>query len=63
MNKKIRKRTKWFMLCNWIEYNNYLITIGSKRRKILADYYSRSNGPNSRSAKYFSYKKWIIRKV
>jgi hypothetical protein len=39
----------WFMLFNWIECNNYSITIGPERRKILADYYSRSNDPNSRS--------------
>lgn len=39
----------WFMLFNWIECNNYSITIGPERRKILASYYSRSNDPNSRS--------------
>ena len=39
----------WFLLFNWIECNNYSITIGPERRKILADYYSRSNDPNSRS--------------
>ena len=39
----------WFMLFNWIECNNYSITIGTERRKILAEYYSRSNDPNSRS--------------
>ena len=38
-----------FMLFNWIECNNYSITIGPERRKILADYYSRSNDPNSRA--------------
>jgi len=37
------------MLFNWIECNNYSITIGTERRKILAEYYSRSNDPNSRS--------------
>jgi hypothetical protein len=37
------------MLFNWIECNNYSITIGPKKRKILAKYYSRSNDPNSRS--------------
>jgi len=40
----------WFILFNWIECNNYSITIGPERRKILAEYYSRSNDPNSRSA-------------
>ena len=39
----------WFMLFNWIECNNYSITIGPERRKILADYYSRSNDPDSRA--------------
>ena len=39
----------WFMLFNWIECNNYSITIGPQKRKILADYYSRSDDPNSRS--------------
>lgn len=39
----------WFMLFNWIECNNYSITIGPKKRKILAKYYSRSSDPNSRS--------------
>jgi len=39
----------WFMLFNWIECNNYTITIGPKKRKILAKYYSRSNDPTSRS--------------
>lgn len=39
----------WFMLFNWIECNNYSITIGPKKRKILAKYYSRSTDPNSRS--------------
>ena len=39
----------WFMLFNWIECNTYSITIGTERRKILAEYYSRSNDPNSRS--------------
>jgi len=37
------------MLFNWIECNNYSITIGLKKRKILAKYYSRSSDPNSRS--------------
>ena len=37
------------MLFNWIECNNYSITIGPERRKILAEYYSRSDDPNSRS--------------
>lgn len=39
----------WFMLFNWIKCNNYSITIGPERRKILADYYSRSNDPDSRA--------------
>ena len=39
----------WFMLFNWIEYNNYSITIGPERRKILANYYSRSDDPDSRA--------------
>ena len=39
----------WFMLFNWIECNNYSITIGPEKRKILAEYYSRSDDPNSRS--------------
>ena len=39
----------WFMLFNWIECNNYSITIGPKRRKILCEYYSKSNDPDSRS--------------
>ena len=39
----------WFLLFNWIECNNYSITLGPERRKILAEYYSRSNDPNSRS--------------
>ena len=39
----------WFMLFNWIECNNYSITIGPERRKILADHYSRSDDPNSRA--------------
>lgn len=39
----------WFMLFNWIECNNYSITIGPEKRKTLARYYSRSNDPNSRS--------------
>jgi hypothetical protein len=39
----------WFMLFNWIECNNYSITIGPEKRKILAKYYSRSSDPNSRS--------------
>tara|TARA_B110000046_G_scaffold62583_1_gene70120 strand:- start:2523 stop:3350 length:828 start_codon:yes stop_codon:yes gene_type:complete len=39
----------WFMLFNWIECNNYSITIGPPKRKILAKYYSRSSDPNSRS--------------
>lgn len=37
------------MLFNWIECNNYSITIGPKRRKILCEYYSKSNDPGSRS--------------
>lgn len=37
------------MLFNWIECNNYSITIGPQRRKTLAEYYSRSDDPNSRS--------------
>ena len=39
----------WFMLFNWIECNNYSITIGPEKRKILAEYYSRSDDPSSRS--------------
>jgi len=39
----------WFMLFNWIDCNTYSITIGPERRKILTEYYSRSNDPNSRS--------------
>ena len=39
----------WFMLFNWIECNNFSITIGPERRKILTDYYSQSNDPNSRA--------------
>ena len=39
----------WFMLFNWIECNNYSITIGPQKRKILADYYSRSDDLDSRS--------------
>ena len=39
----------WFMLFNWIECNNYSITIGPERRKILCEYYSKSNDPDSRS--------------
>ena len=39
----------WFMLFNCIECNNYSITIGPERRKILVDYYSRPNAPNSRA--------------
>ena len=49
---KLSVRTQaafWFMLFNWIECNNYSITIGPQKRKILADYYSRSNDPDSRS--------------
>ena len=38
-----------FMLFNWIKCNNYSITIGPKKRKILTKYYSRSNDPSSRS--------------
>ena len=37
------------MLFNWIECNNYPITIGPERKKVLADYHSRSNDPNSRA--------------
>jgi len=39
----------WFMLFNWIECNNYSITIGPEKRKLLAKYYSRSSDPDSRS--------------
>lgn len=49
---KLSSRTQaafWFMLFNWIECNNYSITIGPEKRKILAEYYSRSNDPDSRS--------------
>ena len=38
-----------FTLFNWIECNNYSITIGPERRKILANYYSRSDDPGSRA--------------
>jgi hypothetical protein len=38
----------WFMLFNWIECNNYSITIGPEKRKILAKYYSRSDDPENR---------------
>ena len=37
------------MLFNWIECNNYSITIGPEKRKILAEYCSRSDDPNSRA--------------
>ena len=37
------------MLFNWIECNNYSITIGPELRKVLANYYSRSNDPDSRA--------------
>ena len=37
------------MLFNWVECNNYSITVGPEKRKELAKYYSRSNDPNSRS--------------
>ena len=49
---KLSVRTQaafWFMLFNWIECNNYSITIGPQKRKILADYYSRSDDSDSRS--------------
>ena len=49
---KLSVRTQaafWFMLFNWIECNNYSITIGPQKRKILAEYYSRSDDPDSRS--------------
>ena len=49
---KLSVRTQaafWFMLFNWIECNNYSITIGPQKRKILAAYYSRSDDPDSRS--------------
>lgn len=39
----------WFILFNWIACNNYSITIGPERRKLLTKYDSRSNDPNSRS--------------
>jgi len=38
----------WFMLFNWLECNNYSITIGPEKRNLLAQYYSRSNDPDSR---------------
>ena len=38
----------WFMLFNRIECNNYSIKIGPERRKMLANYYRRSDDPNSR---------------
>ena len=31
-----RQAAFWFMLFNWIEGNNYSITIGPQKRKILA---------------------------
>jgi hypothetical protein len=37
------------MLSNWIGCNNYSITIGPERRKVLANYYSRSDDPDSRT--------------
>lgn len=37
------------ILSNWIECNNYSITIGSEKRKQLAEYYSLSDDLNSRS--------------
>jgi hypothetical protein len=37
------------MLSNWIRCNNYSITIGPERRKVLANYYSRSDDPDSRT--------------
>ena len=39
----------WFMLFNWIECNDYSITIGPERGKLLANYYSRSDDPDSRA--------------
>lgn len=39
----------WFMLFNWIECNNYSITICPAKRKILAQYYSKSMNGESRS--------------
>ena len=49
---KLSVRTQaafWFMLFNWIECNNYSITIDLKKRKVLAKYYSWSDDPDSRS--------------
>ena len=37
------------MLINWRECNHDSITIGAERRKRLANYYTRSNDPNSRA--------------
>ena len=39
----------WFMLFNWVECNNYSITIGPEKRRILTKYYSRPDDPNSSS--------------
>jgi hypothetical protein len=39
----------WFMLFNSIECNNYSITIGPEKRKLLAKYYSRSDDSENRS--------------
>ena len=48
----------WFMLFNWIECNNYSITIGPEKRKTLAEYYSRSDDPSSRSVQCYSVYKY-----
>lgn len=44
-----RKKLSGSCYCNWIECNNYSITIGPEKRKILAKHYSRSDDPNSRA--------------
>ena len=35
-HKSLTQAAFWFMLFNWIECNNYSITIGPDKRKILA---------------------------
>ena len=45
--KLLTQTAFWFMLFNWIECNKYSITIGPEKRKLLAQYYSRSNDPDS----------------
>jgi hypothetical protein len=45
----MHKVNNLYVLNNWIECNNYSITIGPEKRRTLAKYYSRSDDPNSRS--------------